>query len=142
DHERARAAFRTVVERRPDDVAAWEGVRATSEALRDPVSTALAAAQLGALCKDDARGAEFWEGAGLLLLEHTEAHDDAEIAFDRAFARDPRRGVAVDRLFRRVRARNEDDRLLDIIERRLGVADDDLEICKLFWERARVLRKK
>ncbi|MGK3997114.1 hypothetical protein [Sorangium sp. So ce1024] len=142
DHERARAAFRTVVERRPDDVAAWEGVRATSEALRDPVSTALAAAQLGALCKDDARGAEFWEGAGLLLLEHTEAHDDAEIAFDRAFARDPRRGVAFDRLFRRVRARNEDDRLLDIIERRLGVADDDLEICKLFWERARVLRKK
>ncbi|WP_437781567.1 tetratricopeptide repeat protein [Sorangium sp. So ce1097] len=142
DHERARAAFRTVVERRPDDIAAWEGVRATSEALRDPVSTALAAAQLGALCKDDARGAEFWESAGLLLLEHTEAHDDAEIAFDRAFGRDPRRGVAFDRLFRRVRARNEDDRLLDIIERRLGVADSDLEICKLFWERARVLRKK
>lgn len=142
DHERARAAFRTVVERRPDDIAAWEGVRATSEALRDPVSTALAAAQLGALCKDDTRGAEFWESAGLLLLEHTDAHDDAEIAFDRAFGRDPRRGVAFDRLFRRVRARNEDDRLLDIIERRLGVADSDLEICKLFWERARVLRKK
>ncbi|WP_438027093.1 hypothetical protein [Sorangium sp. So ce233] len=142
DHERALAAFRTVVERRPDDIAAWEGVRATSEALRDPVSTALAAAQLGALCKDDARGAEFWESAGLLLLEHTDAHDDAEIAFDRAFGRDPRRGVAFDRLFRRVRARNEDDRLLDIIERRLGVADSDLEICKLFWERARVLRKK
>ncbi|WP_437288797.1 hypothetical protein [Sorangium sp. So ce406] len=142
DHERALAAFRTVVERRPDDIAAWEGVRATSEALRDPVSTALAAAQLGALCKDDARGAEFWESAGLLLLEHTDAHDDAEIAFDRAFGRDPRRGVAFDRLFRRVRARNEDDRLLDIIERRLGVAESDLEICKLFWERARVLRKK
>ncbi|WP_437677631.1 hypothetical protein [Sorangium sp. So ce131] len=142
DHERALASFRAVVERRPDDLAAWEGVRAASEALRDPVSTALASAQLGALCKDDARGAEFWESAGLLLLQHTEAHDDAEIAFDRAFARDPRRGVAFDRLFRRVRARNEDDRLLDIIERRLGVADNDLEICKLFWERARVLRKK
>ncbi|WP_441288971.1 hypothetical protein ACSRUE_45215 [Sorangium sp. KYC3313] len=142
DHERALAAFRAVVERRPDDVAAWEGVRATSEALRDPVSTALASAQLGALCRDDARGAGFWESAGLLLVQHTEAHDDAEIAFDRAFARDPRRGVAFDRLFRRVRARNEDDRLLDIIERRLGVADSDLELCKLFWERARVLRKK
>ncbi len=142
DHERALAAFRTVVERRPDDVAAWEGVRATSEALRDPVSSALASAQLGSLCKDDARGAGFWESAGLLLLQHTEAHEDAEIAFDRAFSRDPRRGVAFDRLFRRVRARNEDDRLLDIVERRLGVADNDLEICKLFWERARVLRKK
>lgn len=142
DVEQALSAFRTVVEHRPEDVSAWEGIRAGSEELGDPVPTALAAAQLGALCKDDARGAKFWESAGLILFEQTKAHDDAEIAFDRAFSRDPRRGVAFDRLFRRVRARNEDDRLLDIIERRIGVADDDVEICKLFWERARVLRKK
>lgn len=140
--ERALEAFKTVVEHRPDDVAAWEGVRATSEALGDAVSTALACAQLGAHCKDDARGAQFWETAGTILIEKTDAHDDAEIAFDRAFARDPRRSVAFDKLFRRVRGRNEDERLLDIIERRLGVADNDQEIGKLFWERARVLRKK
>ena len=42
----------------------------------------------------------------------------------------------------KVRARNEDDRLLNIIERRLDVSVDDQEIGKLYWERARVLRKK
>ncbi|EYF03923.1 hypothetical protein [Chondromyces apiculatus] len=142
ENERALASFKTVVEHRPEDVAAWEGVRAASEALGDAVGTALASAQLGAHCKDDARGGRFWEIAGTILLEKTSAHDDAEIAFARAFDRDPSRSLAFDKLFRRVRARNDDDRLLDIIERRLGVADDDLEIGKLFWERARVLRKK
>jgi cellulose synthase operon protein C len=140
--DEARAAFREVLEHRPEDVAAWEGVRSASEALGEHVDAALAGAQIGALCKDASRGAQFWEAAGLLLLEHTDAKDDAEIAFERAFERDPRRAVAFDKLFRAVRARNEDDRLLAIIDRRLDVSDDDAEIGKLYWERARVLRKK
>jgi tetratricopeptide (TPR) repeat protein len=140
--EEARTSFKTVVEIRPEDVASWEGIRAASEALGDHVQEALACAQLGSLCKDDARGAEFWERAGVTLLEHTDAKDDAEIAFDRAFERDARRDVAFDKLFRAVRGRNEDDRLLAIIEKRLDVSIDDAEIGKLYWERARVLRKK
>ena len=140
--EAALATFRAAVERRQDDIVSWEGVRAASEALGDHVSTALALAQLGSLSKDDTRGAEFWESAGVILLEHTDAHDDAEIAFARAFDRDASRSVAFDKLFRRVRGRNEDDKLLEIIGRRLDVADDEAEIGKLFWERARVLRKK
>jgi tetratricopeptide (TPR) repeat protein len=140
--EEARAAFRGVVEARPDDVASWEGIRAASEALGDHVQTALACAQLGSLCSDGPRAAGFWEHAGLTLLEHTDAKDDAEIAFERAFDRDPRRAVAFDKLFRAVRGRNEDDRLLGIIEKRLAVSEDDMEIGKLYWERARVLRKK
>lgn len=142
DFETARASFRSVVEVRPDDLASWEGIRAASEALGDHVQEALACAELGALCRDAARGAEFWERAGLILLEHTEAKGDAEISFDRSFDRDPRRSVAFDKLFRGVRARNEDDRLLAIIARRLDVAEDEHEIGKLYWERARVLRKK
>jgi cellulose synthase operon protein C len=140
--DEARKSFQAVVDLRTGDVASWEGIRAASEALGDHVQAALAAAQLGALCKDDGRGAELWEKAGLTLLEHTDAKDDAEIAFDRAFARDARRAVAFDKLFRAVRGRNEDDRLLTIIERRLDVSEDDMEIGKLYWERARVLRKK
>ncbi len=135
-------AFKAVVEQRPNDIAAWEGVRAAAELLDNPVEVALACAQLGALAKDDARGAHFWETAGLILLERTDAHDDAEIALDRAFARDPRATRAFDKLFRRVRGRKEDDRLLSLIERRLDVADDETEIGKLFWERARVLQKR
>jgi tetratricopeptide (TPR) repeat protein len=138
----ALATFKRVTEARPEDLASWEGVRAAAEALGDDVQTALALAQLGELCHDDARGAEFWEKAGLILLEKTDAHDDAEVSFGRAFARDPRRAVAFDKLFRRVRARNEDDKLLEIIARRLDVADEEAELGKLYWERARVLRKK
>ena len=140
--EKALESFKTVVENRQDDIVAWEGVRSAAEALGDHVQTALACAQLGNLCSNNERSALFWEHAGVILLDKTEAHDDAEIAFDRAFERDPRRAVAFDKLFRRVRARNEDDRLLAIINRRLDVVEDEQETLKLFWERARVLRKK
>lgn len=142
DFDKALTSFKTVVEHRPDDIVAWEGVRSGAEAVGDHVQTALACAQLGALCSDPSRGAAFWEQAGVILLEKTDAHDDAEIAFDRSFERDPRRAVAFDKLFRRVRSRNEDDRLLAIVNRRLEVADNEQETLKLFWERARVLRRK
>jgi tetratricopeptide (TPR) repeat protein len=142
EYEKALGSFKTVVENRADDIVAWEGMRSSAEALGDHVQTALACAQLGNLCAEDQRGAGFWEQAGMILLEKTEAQDDAEIAFDRAFERDPKRAVAFDKLFRRVRARNEDDRLLTIINRRLDVVEDEQETLKLFWERARVLRKK
>ena len=142
DATSALETFKVVVEARPEDLAAWEGVRAAAEALDDPTETAMACAQLGQLCKDDARGARFWEHAGLLLLERTEHHDDAEIALDRAFSRDPRCGKAFDKLFRRVRGRKEDDRLLSLIERRIEVANDNEELAKLFWERARVLQSR
>ncbi|MBL9028061.1 MAG: hypothetical protein JNL21_38070 [Myxococcales bacterium] len=142
DPEAALEAFKAVADARPDDLAAWEGARAAAVALDQPVEIALASAQLGALCKDDERGARFWEEAGLVLLERTEAHEDAEIALDRAFSRDPRSSRAFDKLFRRVRGRNENDRLLGLIERRLEVAEDETEIAKLFWERARVMQKK
>ncbi|MEZ4300209.1 MAG: hypothetical protein R3B70_35005 [Polyangiaceae bacterium] len=142
DYETALTSFKTVVEHRPEDIVAWEGLRSAAEALGDHVQTALACAQLGALCTNDQRAALFWEQAGMILLEKTDAHDDAEIAFDRAFERDARRGVAFDKLFRRVRARKENDRLLAIINRRLDVVEDEQETLKLFWERARVLRQK
>lgn len=142
ESDKALASFKTVVEHRPEDIVAWEGVRSAAEAMGDHVQTALASAQLGGLCGDAERSAVYWEQAGLILLDKTEAHDDAEIAFDRAFDRDPRRGVAFDKLFRRVRSRNEDDRLLTIINKRLEVVEDEQETLKLFWERARVLRRK
>ena len=142
DNGRALEVFKAVVEVRADDVAAWEGVRAAAQATGDTVQAALAAAQLGALSKDDVRGGGFWEHAGLLLLEHEGAQEDAEIAFERAFDRNPRAEQAFDKLFRAVRAKKDDDRLLDLIGKRLEVAENESEIGKLFWERARVLQKR
>ena len=72
------------------------------------------------------------------------AGDEAsgETALEASFARDARRAVAFDKLFRRVRGRKENDKLLALVARRLEVTDDPQEIQKLFWEQARVLREK
>jgi lipopolysaccharide biosynthesis regulator YciM len=141
DAESARAAFEKAVAARPGDLAAWEGLRACGEQSGDKALRARAAAELGARCADARRGAAFWEEAALTWLE---LGDEAqgETALEASFARDSKRGVAFDKLFRRVRARKENDKLLELITRRLEATDEPQEIQKLFWEQARVLREK
>jgi tetratricopeptide (TPR) repeat protein len=134
-------AFERATSAHGDDLASWEGLRAAAETTGDTAKRAKACEVLGAACKDDGRAGRFWEQAGLACLE---LGDDAraEAAFFQAFARDATRGVAFDKLFRRVRERKEGDLLLEIIGRRLASCDDPTEIAKLFWEQARVLREK
>lgn len=139
--EAAQVAFKKLTTADAEDFASWEGLRAAALSVGDHLSVGLALAQLGNLMKDDAQSAALWEQAGLVLLESTDAHDDAEIAFQRALDREPKRDVAFDKLFRRVRARNEDERLLTLIDKRLEVSEDEAEITKMYWERARVLRR-
>jgi hypothetical protein len=134
-------AFDRVTTIRADDLAAWEGMRAASDALGDTPGRAVACEQIGSLCSDDARGADFWEQAAHTWLELGE-EERAEAAFDASFARDATRAVAFDKLFRRVRDRKDGERLLALVGRRLEVTDDPPEIAKLFWEQARVLREK
>ncbi len=136
----AQSAFRSLVEADDNDIAALEGLRASSEAMGDHTTAGIALARLGNNCNNDERAAEFWERAGLTLLERTSAHDDAEIAFRRSLERDETRAVAFDKLFRRVRKRKENDALLKLIDLRLGVTDNEAEITKMYWERARVYR--
>jgi hypothetical protein len=140
DVSEAAAAFARVTAARPTDLGAWEGVRACAERSSDVEGRARAAAELGARCADTHRGAAFWEEAAVLF---SQVGDDAncERALEASFGRDPGRAVAFDRLFRRVRERKENDRLLDLVRRRLDVTDEPHEIQKLFWEQARVLRE-
>jgi cellulose synthase operon protein C len=140
--EDALACFETVTRARPDDLCAWEGLRSAAEALGDVEQQATACTELGELCNDDKKGALYWEKAALFALDALEDEARGELALERAFARDPERKVAFDRLFRRVRQRAESDKLLSLITRRLEVAGEPDEIAKLFWERARVLRQK
>ncbi|MBV9947712.1 MAG: hypothetical protein JOZ69_12735, partial [Myxococcales bacterium] len=137
----ARAAFEAATRARPDDLASWEGLRACAEAAGDAAARAAAAAEIGKRCRDPLRAAAFWEEAALLRID---LHDEggADEALEESFARDPSRSVAFDKLFRRVRARKENDKLLALVARRLESADQPAEIQKLFWEQARVLREK
>ncbi len=137
----ARAAFDKVTGARPEDLSGWEGLRAWAAQAHDRTVAATAAAELGARCKDGARGAAFWEEAALAYLE-TRDETRGEAALEAGFARDPHRPVTFDKLFRRVRERKDNDRLLALVSRRLDVTDDPQEIQKLFWEQARVLREK
>jgi tetratricopeptide (TPR) repeat protein len=141
DFDGARTAFEKATSTRPSDLAAWEGLRFCAELTGNRPLRARAAAELGARCKRATRGAAFWEEAALLWLE-LEEEERADNALEESFARDAGRAVAFDKLFRRVRARKDNDRLLALISRRLEVADDPEEVKKLFWEESRVLREQ
>jgi tetratricopeptide (TPR) repeat protein len=140
DHAAAERAFRVVVESSPTEVIGWEGLRAVGEATANRALTAEACAALGDAVSDSSQGAELWEHAGLVLTDELGDAERGEFAFARAVELDVRRPVAFDRLFRSVRTKKDGPRLLDLIARRIDVADDAVEIAKLYWERARVLR--
>ena len=142
DHEHAKEAFFVLCREDVADLASWEGLRAAAEGLGDHVTLGAALLQIGSLTRDDKVGAELLEQAGVLLLERTAAHEEAEEAFSKALVRDPMRDVAFDRLFRRLRQRNEDERLLAMIAKRIEVTNDSAEITKMYWERARIFRRK
>jgi lipopolysaccharide biosynthesis regulator YciM len=143
DASTALDVFRSVTATRPEDIAAWEGMRGAAEALTDHESYAVACEQLGGRCSAESRGAAFWEQAALAWAKLGAAYDTrAEAALDASFARDPMRVSAFDRLFRKVRDRKDGDKLLKLAVRRLEFTDDAPEIAKLYWEIARVLREK
>jgi len=91
---------------------------------------------------DVASAAQLWDQVGFAWWDQLGDTARGERALAEAFARDNKRRAAFDRVFRAVRARKEDDRLLQIVARRLEVTDDPPEMAKLFWEQARVLRAK
>jgi len=140
DPDAALTTFRGVVEAAPGEIIGWEGLRAAAETLGRRDTLAEASAALGDAVHDPVRGAELWEQAATILLDELGDKQRGEFALSRAVERDVRRFAPFDRLFRIVRERKDNPRLLDLIARRLEVADDPQEIVKLFWERARVLR--
>jgi len=142
DVTQALASFRRVVDAHPEDIAGWEGLRAAAEAGGDRATLAEACAALGDAVSDSAAGGRLWAQTATILLDELNDPSRGEFALSRAVERDIKQGAAFDRLFRIVRQRKDDERLLDLITRRLTVAEDPDEIAKLFWERARVLRGK
>ncbi|MCB9588752.1 MAG: hypothetical protein H6718_25300 [Polyangiaceae bacterium] len=141
DLESAEDSFRAVTEALPTEILGWEGLRATADLTGDRTMMAEACAALGDAVADTSLGAELWERSALILLDELGDAERGELALARTIERDIRRDVAFDRLFRIVRARKDGPTLLELIERRLEVAEDPEEIAKLFWERARVMRK-
>ncbi|MBK7396887.1 MAG: hypothetical protein IPJ34_11445 [Myxococcales bacterium] len=89
-----------------------------------------------------AEAVDLWERVGHAWWDRLANPERGELALSEAFTRDRSRRAAFDRVFRAVRSRKEDDRLLEVVSMRLESTDDPPEMAKLFWERARVLRAK
>jgi predicted Zn-dependent protease len=140
DFRGALESFQKVVEAHPEELLGWEGLRTAAEAVGDRAALAEACAALGDAVSDASEGSELWENAALILLDEFKDSTRGEFALSRAVERDVSRFAAFDRLFRMVRERKDGPRLLELVARRLEVAEDPTEIAKLFWERARVLR--
>lgn len=138
--EPALQQFKELVARDPASVSAWEGLRLAAELLGDLSSVAQACEALGKCMGDASAAAEFYEQAASLYLN--DLHDDVrgEQLLSLAVVSDISRFTAFDRLFRRIRERNDGPRLLELIDLRLNVSEDVNELVKLHWERARVLR--
>ena len=139
-HVEALSAFRAIVDANPDDLASWEGVRAAASRADEPRTEALACAKLGALCLGDERAAAYFEQAANLLLDRTDDREGAEIAFENALARDPRRTATFDRLLRLARERGDNEKVMRLIDSRIEVTTDRITLGRLHWERARMLR--
>ncbi|MGC4092222.1 MAG: hypothetical protein QM756_30945 [Polyangiaceae bacterium] len=140
DVDGATASFRAVIEAFPNEVIGWEGLRGAALASGDRATLAEASASLGDAVSDAVVGARLWEEAATILLDELGDAERGEYALARATERDIELFSAFDRLFRIVRARKDGPALLDLIERRLLVANDAQEVVRLHWERARVLR--
>ncbi|MEI9951033.1 MAG: tetratricopeptide repeat protein [Pseudomonadota bacterium] len=140
DARAALESFQKVVETYPEELLGWEGLRTAAEAVGDRSTLAEACAALGDAVSNASEGSEFWENAASILLDEFKDSTRGEFALSRAVERDVRRFSAFDRLFRIVRERKDGPRLLELIAKRLEVAEAPEEIAKLFWERARVLR--
>lgn len=135
-------AFQAVVERRPDDFTVWEGLRTAAIFAGNLALQADATLRLAELTSDPVHAAILFEEGGMIFLEQLGEEARGEKAISQAFFKDPRRSVAFDRLFRRVRSRKQDDLLVDLAQRRLTVTEDETEIVKLYWEQARVFHKQ
>ena len=138
--ERALQQFKAIVTHDDHSISAWEGLRLAAEIQGDFESLAQACETLGSCMGDAAAAAEFYEQAANVCFESL--HDDArgERLLNRAVSSDISRFSSFDRLFRRVRGRNDGPRLLELIDLRLNISDDVDELVKLHWERARVFR--
>ena len=132
--------FKTLVADDSRNLGAWEGLRLAARIGRDPVSMAEACEGLGDNYQNANLGAELFEQAASMWLDELGNDARGERALARAVARDVSRFSAFDRLFRRVRDKNDGPRMLELIDARLDVSDDVDELVKLHWERARVLR--
>jgi hypothetical protein len=136
----AAASFLRYATAFPDDPMGWEGLIATSDEAKDPVLLAEATAALGNATTEPAYGAELFERAADILSQRLDDAVASEAALERAVELDINRRSSFDKLLAIVKRRGDNERTLELIGRRIGVAMTPEERALLLWDRARSSR--
>lgn len=136
----ASAAFRRATDLLPDDCAGWEGLRSVAQQTGDARLEAEACTELARRTSDNASAAALWERAGVLHQDLLGDSASAEEALRAALGRDFLRETAFQRLYLLARQRGDEERLLELVEGRLGVVEDARQFNELLWAKARHCR--
>lgn len=138
-YREALATFHEALSLAPDDLSAWEGIRAVARRLHNVKLEADALHKLSELTKVPGRAAEL-ERERSELLAASGDDEASQRALERAVELDIEHFDSFNRLFRRFRGEKRYDKVLALADRRLAVTNDPKEVAKLCWERARAHR--
>lgn len=139
--EAAMASFRAVVKSFPGDVFGWEGLRLAAQQLEDRRSEAEACSRLGHLTEEPLVAARFFRNGASLLLDDLHDEPVGRIALRRAVELDISHKSSFKRWYAVLRERNDDQAIVELLERRIQTTNDATELSSLYWDRARSYRK-
>ncbi|MBX3273310.1 MAG: hypothetical protein KF729_23810 [Sandaracinaceae bacterium] len=124
----------------PDDLASWEAVRVCAREAGAWAPLVEACDRMAHLVDDDELKVLLWEESAAVLMDALKEDDRAERRLQRVLAIDARRPIAYGRMHDLLAERGDDEGLLALVSHRIGLLDDPEELCKLYYEQARLLR--
>ncbi|MBC7173642.1 MAG: hypothetical protein H5U40_14475, partial [Polyangiaceae bacterium] len=131
--------LRDVLREDPDDLASLEALRVAARGAGEDASVRDACDRLAAAAPPALR-ALLLEEAGVVCMDALEDDDGARSRFREALVADPDRAVAYGRLHDLLAESDDAEGLLELLDARIARVDDDEELEKLYYEKARLLR--
>lgn len=124
----------------PDDLASWETIRVCARDAGAWEPLVEACDRMAHLVEDDELKMLLWEESAAVLMDALQQDDRAERRLRRVLAIDAKRPIAYGRLHDLLAERGDDRGLLGLVSNRIALLDDPEELCKLYYEQARLLR--
>ncbi|MEZ4336008.1 MAG: hypothetical protein R3B82_05215 [Sandaracinaceae bacterium] len=124
----------------PDDLASWEAIRVSARDAGAWEPLVEACDRMAHLVDDDELKMLLWEESAAVLMDALQQDDRAERRLRGVLAIDAKRPIAYGRLHDLLAERGDDRGLLGLVTNRIALLDDPEELCKLYYEQARLLR--
>lgn len=128
-----------IVEAHPKDLASWDALRVAARRA-GRYELVVKACDTLATGLDHEPRARLLEEAGLVELDHLGAEESGERRLAAALEVDPRLEGAYRRLHGRLTARNDNARLVALVDARARAIDDEAQLVRLHYELARLHR--